>query len=114
MFYSYDKDGKIIFNTKNNKCNNIALELTELIKNDILSNKFNYAEYNNFKLKLLDISDENKDYIDQLIFMIDQINGIEQSKNRCTGCGVDMGENNPRQYCCKTYCPYENDDLNDE
>jgi hypothetical protein len=25
--------------------------------------------------------------------------------NRCLGCGVDMGECNPRQYCCKTYCP---------
>ena len=25
--------------------------------------------------------------------------------NRCLGCGVDMGECNPRQYCRKTYCP---------
>ena len=25
--------------------------------------------------------------------------------NRCLGCGVDMGECNPRQYCKKTYCP---------
>lgn len=24
----------------------------------------------------------------------------------CTCCGIDMGINNPRQYCCKTYCPY--------
>jgi len=24
--------------------------------------------------------------------------------NRCLGCGVDIGECNPRQYCCKTYC----------
>jgi len=29
------------------------------------------------------------------------------SKNLCFGCGVDMGECNPRQYCRKTYCPYE-------
>jgi hypothetical protein len=27
------------------------------------------------------------------------------SVNRCLGCGIDMGECNPRQYCCKTYCP---------
>ena len=27
------------------------------------------------------------------------------SVNRCLGCGVDMGECNPRQYCKKTYCP---------
>ena len=25
--------------------------------------------------------------------------------NRCLGCGVDMGDCNPRQYCRKTYCP---------
>jgi len=25
--------------------------------------------------------------------------------NLCLGCGVDMGECNPRQYCKKTYCP---------
>jgi hypothetical protein len=28
--------------------------------------------------------------------------------NYCISCGVDMGENNPRQYCRKTYCPNEN------
>ena len=25
--------------------------------------------------------------------------------NLCLGCGVDMGECNPRQYCRKTFCP---------
>lgn len=30
-----------------------------------------------------------------------------KESNYCISCGVDMGENNPRQYCCKTYCPYE-------
>ena len=24
--------------------------------------------------------------------------------NRCTECGVDLGELNPRQYCGKTHC----------
>lgn len=28
--------------------------------------------------------------------------------NRCLGCGVNMGECNPRQYCQKTYCPNQN------
>jgi hypothetical protein len=27
------------------------------------------------------------------------------TSNLCLGCGVDMGECNPRQYCRKTYCP---------
>lgn len=31
----------------------------------------------------------------------------KSESNYCISCGVDMGENNPRQYCCKTYCPYE-------
>jgi len=26
-------------------------------------------------------------------------------KNRCFICGLDMGMNNPRQYCRKTFCP---------
>ena len=29
------------------------------------------------------------------------------SQNLCIGCGVDMGRDNPRQYCRKTYCPCE-------
>ena len=28
-------------------------------------------------------------------------------ENFCLGCGEDLGENNPRQYCMKTYCPFE-------
>ena len=28
-------------------------------------------------------------------------------QNRCIVCGIDMGEDNPRQYCEKTYCPEE-------
>lgn len=27
--------------------------------------------------------------------------------NRCISCGRELGEMNPRQYCCKTYCPHE-------
>lgn len=29
----------------------------------------------------------------------------EGSGNYCVVCGVDIGYCNPRQYCCKTYCP---------
>ena len=25
----------------------------------------------------------------------------------CLGCGVDMGTTNSRQFCYKSYCPYE-------
>jgi hypothetical protein len=27
--------------------------------------------------------------------------------NHCTFCFINMGESNPRQYCYKRYCPYE-------
>jgi len=27
--------------------------------------------------------------------------------NRCISCNCDLGANNGRQYCCKTYCPDE-------
>jgi hypothetical protein len=30
---------------------------------------------------------------------------LDLTINRCMGCGVDLGDYNPRQYCCKTYCP---------
>jgi hypothetical protein len=28
-------------------------------------------------------------------------------ENKCVTCGINLGNNNPRQYCCKTYCPNE-------
>lgn len=30
--------------------------------------------------------------------------------NFCIGCGINMGDCNPRQYCYKIYCPVENMD----
>jgi hypothetical protein len=30
--------------------------------------------------------------------------------NRCVGCGVELGDCNPRQYCNKTYCSKMLDD----
>jgi hypothetical protein len=26
---------------------------------------------------------------------------------KCVSCGANMGPNNPRQYCYKSYCPFE-------
>ena len=34
--------------------------------------------------------------------------------NRCVVCKVDMGDSNPRQYCCKTYCPQEGAETEEE
>ena len=30
---------------------------------------------------------------------------MDPSKNYCVVCGIDIGDCNPRQLCCKTYCP---------
>lgn len=34
-------------------------------------------------------------------------NENETYVNRCIICDEDLGLLNPRQYCCKTHCPYE-------
>ena len=31
---------------------------------------------------------------------------METDEWHCTHCGVSMGRNNPRQLCCKSYCPF--------
>ena len=36
---------------------------------------------------------------------------LDLSKNYCIICGVDIGDCNPRQLCCKTYCPYDPTDM---
>lgn len=33
--------------------------------------------------------------------------------NFCVGCSVNMGDCNPRQYCYKTYCPFEENEVMD-
>jgi hypothetical protein len=55
----------------------------------------------------------------RLQLIIDRLSEISNYKktvyetevNRCIGCGIDMGDCNPRQYCCKTYCPNILDDV---
>lgn len=34
--------------------------------------------------------------------------------NLCVVCKIDMGDCNPRQYCCKTYCPHEGVETSEE
>lgn len=33
------------------------------------------------------------------------ITPVRTTLSRCIVCGEDLGTENPRQYCCKTYCP---------
>lgn len=40
--------------------------------------------------------------------IINKIKGFNQETDtwHCVSCGYNLGKYNPRQYCCKTYCPY--------
>ena len=40
-------------------------------------------------------------------YYIVEYSDVEAMENLCVGCGVNMGKDNPRQYCRKTHCPYE-------
>jgi len=37
----------------------------------------------------------------------DNNNDEKCTGNFCISCGLNLGYNNPRQFCRKTYCPYE-------
>jgi len=54
--------------------------------------------------KFVDINNDNLIYLDDT--------GYDLLINRCLECGIDLGEDNPRQLCGKTYCMYytERDD----
>ena len=62
-------------------------------------------EVNHFLDNIEKISDH---YIDRnklkRLVMDDIIKSSESYKNRCLMCGDDMGKDNPRQLCGKTYC----------
>ena len=51
---------------------------------------------------------ENKITDDLTLMLMKWSTAANPNANLCLGCGVDMGECNPRQYCCKTYCPDQN------
>jgi thymidine kinase len=36
----------------------------------------------------------------------DNFGGFYNNSWHCVNCNEDLGESNPRQYCCKTYCPF--------
>ena len=36
---------------------------------------------------------------------------VPDMRNLCVNCGIDMGDDNPRQLCDKTNCPYDKDEF---
>jgi len=66
-----------------------------------MSQTVDYVDF--LRRKILEVLDKSKNNDKNNKAM----NNHEFGVNRCLGCGVDMGDCNPRQYCCKTYCPVE-------
>lgn len=77
---------------------------------DIFCEKPSLIESSLFELlnKLQEHNDSYYDY-DKILndFQNSLIKHNKGMMNRCVSCNIDLGYNNPRQYCCKTYCPYE-------
>lgn len=52
--------------------------------------------------------ENHKEIIKEIIHNnYDDIYNDKEVKNECIICGVDMGPDNPRQLCFKTFCPDE-------
>ena len=54
-------------------------------------------------------TEENKEINKEIIFdnKLVSFYNDKEVKNECIICGVDMGPDNPRQLCFKTFCPDE-------
>lgn len=97
---------ELIFDVKNYSMNdkkisqkylNIYAQLSKLLES---INCFDYSD-NNTSIIFITV-----DYLQFLInLMTEIIFNYEIDSNLCLCCGIDIGDNNPRQYCCKTYCP---------
>ena len=88
----------------NNECpelNNLYLDYISKY-NTISDNQYILDDYIN-KLLKIDIPPHLSEYRQKII------NTINLQINRCITCKRVLGSNNPRQYCMKTYCPYEDD-----
>lgn len=79
-------------------------EFNSYIRTDVeLKNGFNQS------IKIKNEFDITNECILRKEFEYIEINivfGYDEFKDTwcCSICGIDMGRNNPRQYCCKTYC----------
>ena len=80
----------------------------DCIKNTIEKSKINEDLYN----LIVKLDNNSEFYLDQekmkeelhnmMITVLER--NSHSNKNRCVECGEDMGINNPRQLCGKTYC----------
>lgn len=102
----------------------IVNELIFDARNNNLQKNEYYKKYINIQTKLCKLAEAMSDFdfnnnaeltivIDYIQFMSDRLIDLynpnkkftDINNNYCIGCGEDLGESNPRQYCCKTHCP---------
>ena len=131
-YFLLKQDGSARYMTNNKLMNNIASEIIYDISNNnesqstLIKSKYMNTYAKLYKLEEAidafdfgfgnsDLFQKTNDYIrflkKLLCFLIDNTKEqVPPHINACIGCGVDMGESNPRQYCRKTHCPYEKND----
>ncbi len=54
--------------------------------------------------------DENYEMVTVDSFSPSDLKRVMPPLCHCVSCFEDMGAGNPRQYCCKWYCPYEDNE----
>jgi len=104
IYYTVDQSGKVTFN-------NSSMHILNNIVSDYLSGKNNErtlsAQLTEYQYSDdASVSVQESEYIECIFNELFKYNSLKSNVNRCIICKVDMGECNPRQYCCKTYCPY--------
>jgi hypothetical protein len=69
--------------------------ITDYFGSDNDSNSYSYSNSYSKKIEI-----DNFDNLEKKVY------GYNPKTNswHCTMCGIDMGENNPRQLCRKTWC----------
>ena len=87
------------------KSNIIKFLYPQYTKSNNIINKILLYDFNNNIIdEINSINDENEDYINLIKNIINYICVIQ---NRCIVCFKKLGDSNPRQYCMKSYCPYD-------
>jgi len=90
----------------NSKEKSVKFLYPDYVKSNHIVKNILLYDFNKYIIDGIDsINDENEEYIDIIKYIINNICAIQ---NKCLICFKNLGDSNPRQYCMKTYCPYDN------
>ena len=74
----------------------------------MLNKNINFDEINMIEIdEMIELLNKQKELLEQVKEYKESCFESNFEANLCISCGANLGENNPRQYCCKTYCPFE-------